>query len=80
MNTTVFVTFWLVVLARITEVTLDTIRTAGIVQGFSRPSRASVERGIPKSATGTMAPRSIRTYGVSCKKPARLDREQNIAS
>jgi len=33
MNITVFVTFWLIVLARITDVTLDTIRTAAIVQG-----------------------------------------------
>src|SRR5215471_10411956 len=33
MNTTVFITFWLIVLARITDVTLDTIRTAAIVQG-----------------------------------------------
>ena len=33
MNTGVFVTFWLIVLARITDVTLDTIRTAAIVQG-----------------------------------------------
>jgi len=33
MNTTVFVTFWLIVLARITDVTLDTIRTVSIVQG-----------------------------------------------
>ena len=33
MNATVFVTFWLIVLARITDVTLDTIRTAAIVQG-----------------------------------------------
>jgi uncharacterized protein YebE (UPF0316 family) len=33
MNTTVFVTFWLIVLARITDVTLDTIRTVAIVQG-----------------------------------------------
>jgi len=33
MNTTVFVTFWLIVLARITDVTLDTVRTAAIVQG-----------------------------------------------
>jgi uncharacterized protein YebE (UPF0316 family) len=32
-NTTVFVTFWLIVLARITDVTLDTIRTVAIVQG-----------------------------------------------
>ena len=33
MSTTVFVTFWLIVLARITDVTLDTIRTVAIVQG-----------------------------------------------
>src|SRR5215831_7691889 len=33
MNTTVFVTFWLIVLARIIDVTLDTIRTVAIVQG-----------------------------------------------
>jgi uncharacterized protein YebE (UPF0316 family) len=33
MNMTVFVTFWLIVLARITDVTLDTIRTVAIVQG-----------------------------------------------
>jgi uncharacterized protein YebE (UPF0316 family) len=33
MNTTVFATFWLIVLARITDVTLDTIRTVAIVQG-----------------------------------------------
>jgi uncharacterized protein YebE (UPF0316 family) len=33
MNTTVFVTFWLIVLARIADVTLDTIRTVAIVQG-----------------------------------------------
>jgi uncharacterized protein YebE (UPF0316 family) len=33
MNTTVFVTFWIIVLARITDVTLDTIRTVAIVQG-----------------------------------------------
>lgn len=33
MNTTVFATFWLIVLARITDVTLDTIRTVSIVQG-----------------------------------------------
>src|SRR5881394_1696848 len=30
---TVFVTFWLIVLARITDVTLDTIRTVAIIQG-----------------------------------------------
>ena len=33
MNATVFVTFWLIVLARITDVTLDTIRTVAVVQG-----------------------------------------------
>ena len=33
MNTTVFITFWLIVLARIVDVTLDTIRTVAIVQG-----------------------------------------------
>ena len=33
MNTTVFVTFWLIVLARITDVSLDTIRTVSIIQG-----------------------------------------------
>src|SRR5215470_6504218 len=33
MNTTVVVTFCLIVLARITDVTLDTIRTVAIVQG-----------------------------------------------
>ncbi len=33
MNTSVAVTFCLIVLARITDVTLDTIRTAAIVQG-----------------------------------------------
>src|SRR5258708_8405340 len=33
MNSVVFLTFWLIVLARITDVTLDTIRTAAIVQG-----------------------------------------------
>jgi uncharacterized protein YebE (UPF0316 family) len=33
MNLTVFVTFWLIVLARITDVTLDTIRTVAIVKG-----------------------------------------------
>ena len=33
MNSAVFLTFWLIVLARITDVTLDTIRTAAIVQG-----------------------------------------------
>jgi uncharacterized protein YebE (UPF0316 family) len=33
MNTSVFIMFWLIVLARITDVTLDTIRTVAIVQG-----------------------------------------------
>jgi len=33
MNITVFITFCLIVLARITDVTLDTIRTVAIVQG-----------------------------------------------
>ncbi len=33
MNLTVFITFWLIVLARITDVSLDTIRTASIIQG-----------------------------------------------
>ncbi len=33
MNTTVFVTFWLIVLARITDVSLDTIRMVSVVQG-----------------------------------------------
>jgi len=33
MNATIFITFWLIVLARITDVTLDTIRTVAIVQG-----------------------------------------------
>lgn len=33
MNATVFVTFWLIVLARIIDVTLDTVRTVAIVQG-----------------------------------------------
>ena len=33
MNTTVFITFWLIVLARITDVTLETIRIVAIVQG-----------------------------------------------
>jgi uncharacterized protein YebE (UPF0316 family) len=33
MNTTVAITFVLIVLARITDVTLDTLRTASIVQG-----------------------------------------------
>jgi len=33
MNTTVFLTFWLIVFARITDVTLDTIRTVAVVQG-----------------------------------------------
>jgi len=33
MNISVFVTFWLILLARITDVSLDTIRTVSIVQG-----------------------------------------------
>jgi uncharacterized protein YebE (UPF0316 family) len=33
MNLTLLVTFWLIVLARITDVSLDTIRTASIIQG-----------------------------------------------
>ena len=33
MSTTVFVTFWLIVLARITDVSLDTVRTVSVVQG-----------------------------------------------
>ena len=33
MNITVFITFWLIVLARITDVSLDTIRTVSIIQG-----------------------------------------------
>src|SRR5208282_6053412 len=33
MNTTVFVTFGFIVLARITDVSLDTIRTVSIIQG-----------------------------------------------
>jgi len=33
MNLTVFATFWLIVLARITDVSLDTVRTVSIVQG-----------------------------------------------
>ena len=33
MNTAVIMTFWLIVLARITDVSLDTIRTVSIVQG-----------------------------------------------
>jgi len=33
MNLTVFITFWLIVLARITDVSLDTIRTVSIIQG-----------------------------------------------
>ena len=33
MNTAVFVTFWLIVLARVVDVTLDTVRTVAIVQG-----------------------------------------------
>jgi uncharacterized protein YebE (UPF0316 family) len=33
MNLTVFVTFWLIVLARITDVSLDTIRMISVIQG-----------------------------------------------
>jgi len=33
LNSTVFITFWLIVLARITDVSLDTVRTVAIVQG-----------------------------------------------
>ncbi len=33
MNITVFITFWLIVLARITDVSLDTIRTVSVIQG-----------------------------------------------
>ena len=33
MTTTVFITFWIIVLARIVDVTLDTVRTVAIVQG-----------------------------------------------
>ena len=33
MNLTVYITFWLIVLARITDVSLDTVRTVSIVQG-----------------------------------------------
>jgi len=33
MDITVFITFWFIVLARITDVSLDTIRTVSIVQG-----------------------------------------------
>jgi|ERR1035438_1217725 uncharacterized protein YebE (UPF0316 family) len=33
MNITVFATFWLIVLARITDVSLDTIRTVSVIQG-----------------------------------------------
>lgn len=33
MNTTVIVTFWLIVLARITDVSLDTIRMVSVIQG-----------------------------------------------
>ncbi len=33
MNLTVFITFWCIVLARITDVSLDTIRMASIIQG-----------------------------------------------
>jgi uncharacterized protein YebE (UPF0316 family) len=33
MNVTVFATFWLIVLARITDVSLDTVRTVSVIQG-----------------------------------------------
>jgi len=33
MNITIFITFWLIVLARITDVSLDTIRTVSVIQG-----------------------------------------------
>lgn len=33
MNMTVLITFWLIVLARITDVSLDTIRTVSVIQG-----------------------------------------------
>jgi uncharacterized protein YebE (UPF0316 family) len=33
MNTAVFITFWVIVLARVIDVTLDTVRTVAIVQG-----------------------------------------------
>ena len=33
MSITVFITFWLIVLARITDVSLDTIRTVSVIQG-----------------------------------------------
>src|SRR3974377_1601723 len=33
MSSTVFVTFWLIVLARITDVSLDTIRMVSVIQG-----------------------------------------------
>ena len=33
MSTSVLVTFWLIVLARITDVSLDTIRTVSVIQG-----------------------------------------------
>jgi len=33
MNITVFITFWLIVLARITDVSLDTIRMVSVIQG-----------------------------------------------
>ncbi len=33
MSLTVFATFWLIVLARITDVSLDTIRTVSVIQG-----------------------------------------------
>ena len=33
MNITVFITFWLIVLARITDVSLGTIRMVAVIQG-----------------------------------------------
>ena len=42
MNTSVAVTFAFIVLARITDMTMDTIRTAAIVQGGERSRRVSV--------------------------------------
>jgi uncharacterized protein YebE (UPF0316 family) len=33
MNTTVFITFWLIVLARITDVSLGTVRMVAVIQG-----------------------------------------------
>ena len=33
MNITIFITFWLIVLARITDVSLDTIRMVSVIQG-----------------------------------------------